>query len=178
MRSETERLILRRFAEGDLFDLHEYLSDPIVVQFEPYKPMSLEEVRENLKWRASTEEMIAVELKSDHKLIGNIFLAVKEPNTAEIGFVFNQKYWKHGYAFEACKKLIAIVIESGVERIIAECDPENESSWRLLEKLGFSREAYQKKNVYFWKDARDQPIWKDTFIYYLEKRAFLQESDS
>ena len=35
---ETKRLILRRFRESDLQDLHEYLSDPEVVAFEPYKP--------------------------------------------------------------------------------------------------------------------------------------------
>ena len=44
---ETERLILRRFRESDLQDLHEYLSDPDVVAFEPYKPQTMEEVREN-----------------------------------------------------------------------------------------------------------------------------------
>ena len=72
---ETERLILRRFRESDLQDLHEYLSDPEVVAFEPYKPQTLEEVRENLAWRISTEEMIAVELKETGKLIGMCILA-------------------------------------------------------------------------------------------------------
>ena len=52
---ETARLILRRFRESDLQDLHEYLSDPEVVAFEPYKPQTKEEVRENLAWRISTE---------------------------------------------------------------------------------------------------------------------------
>ena len=66
---ETERLTLRRFRKGDLCDLYEYLSDPYVVAFEPYKPMTMEAVRENLAWRISTEEMIAEELKSTAKLI-------------------------------------------------------------------------------------------------------------
>lgn len=41
----------------------------------------------------------------------------------------------------------------------------NQNSWGLLEKMGFEREAYFKKNVYFWKDEQDQPIWKDTYVY-------------
>ena len=49
----TERLILRRYRASDLQDLYEYLSDAQVVKFEPYKPMSMDEVRENLAWRIS-----------------------------------------------------------------------------------------------------------------------------
>ncbi len=52
--AETERLILRRYQESDLQDLFEYLSDPKVVEFEPYKPMSLDETKENLEWRIGT----------------------------------------------------------------------------------------------------------------------------
>ena len=46
----TKRLILRRYKKEDLQDLFEYLSDKKVVEFEPYKPMSLDEAKENLKW--------------------------------------------------------------------------------------------------------------------------------
>ena len=162
---ETERLILRRFRESDLQDLHEYLSDPEVVAFEPYKPQTLEEVRENLAWRISTEEMIAVELKETGKLIGNVYLGRRDFDSIEIGFVFNGKYQHQGYARESCEKLIAMAFAAGVHRIYAECDPENENSWRLLERLGFSREAHLRQNVYFWKDTDGNPIWKDTYVY-------------
>lgn len=71
---ETGRLILRRYDALDFQDLYEYLSDAEVVKFEPYKPMTKAEVQENLEWRISTDEMIAVELKENHKMIGNIYL--------------------------------------------------------------------------------------------------------
>lgn len=54
---EMERLILRRYTADDLNDLYEYLSDDEVVKFEPYKAMSIEETRDNLKWRIGTDEM-------------------------------------------------------------------------------------------------------------------------
>ncbi|MBQ8238841.1 MAG: GNAT family N-acetyltransferase [Oscillospiraceae bacterium] len=162
---ETERLILRRFREHDLQDLHEYLSDPEVVAFEPYKSMNMNEVRENLAWRISTEEMIAVELKATGKLIGNVYLGKRDFESLEIGFVFNSKYQHQGYARESCEKLIGLAFAAGVHRIYAECDPENQSSWRLLERLGFSREAHLRQNVFFWKDTDGNPIWKDTYIY-------------
>ena len=72
--TETNRLILRRYCKEDLQDLYEYLSDETVVRFEPYKPMDMNAVKDHLDWRISSDEMIAVELKSNHKLIGNVFL--------------------------------------------------------------------------------------------------------
>ena len=62
---------------------------------------------------------------------------------------------------------IQAAFASGAHRIYAECDPENEASWRLLESLGFAREAHFRKNVYFKKDSSGNPIWKDTFVYSL-----------
>ena len=57
---ETDRLVLRRFRKEDLQDLYEYLSDEETLRFEPYKPMDMDEVKADLDWRISTDEMIAV----------------------------------------------------------------------------------------------------------------------
>lgn len=149
----------------DLQDLFEYLSDEKVVEYEPYKPMNIEEVKDELEWRISTDEMIAVELKDNHKMIGNVYLGKRDFNTLEIGYVFNKSYWGNGYAKESCKAVIDNAFTEGVHRIFAECDPNNPNSWRLLEALGFQREAFFKKNVYFWTDENELPIWKDTYVY-------------
>ncbi|MGN1203492.1 MAG: GNAT family N-acetyltransferase [Lachnospiraceae bacterium] len=163
--AETNRLILRSYQKNDLNDLYEYLSDPDVVKYEPYKPMTLPETEENLDWRISTDEMVAVERKSDHKMIGNVYLGKREFAALEIGFVFRKDCWGKGYAKESCEKLIALAFQNGIHRIYAECDPQNENSWQLLASLGFLREAHLSKNVYFWKDEDNHPIWKDTYIY-------------
>lgn len=163
--AETDRLILRRYKKSDLSDLYEYLSDKEVVKFEPYKPMNMQDAENSLDWRISTDEMIAVELKTNHKMIGNVYLGKRDFDALEIGYVFNQKYWGKGYAKESCMELIKLAFSDGIHRIYAECDPQNTSSWRLLEKLGFEREAHLRKNIYFWKNEENMPIWKDTFIY-------------
>lgn len=165
MIAETERLILRRYKKEDLQDLFEYLSDQKVVEYEPYRPLTLNETKENLEWRIGTEEMIAVELKNSHKMIGNVYLGKREFEALEIGYVFNRNYWGHGYALESCKMLIQQAFSNDIHRIYAECDPRNKSSWKLLEALEFQREAHLRKNVYFWKDENGKPIWKDTYIY-------------
>ena len=163
--AETERLILRRYKEEDLQDLFEYLSDKEVVEYEPYKPLTLNETKENLEWRIGTDEMIAVELKDSHKMIGNVYMGKREFEALEIGYVFNRNYLGHGYATESCKALMQQAFSKGIHRIYAECDPHNKRSWKLLEKLGFQREAHLRENVYFWKDENDKAIWKDTYIY-------------
>jgi ribosomal-protein-alanine N-acetyltransferase len=167
MRIETERLILRRYTANDLQDLFEYLSDEKVVEYEPYRIMNIDEVSRNLEWRISTDEMIAVELKADHKMIGNIYVKKHEFNTLEIGYVFNSNYWGNGYAKESCKAVVDKAFSDGIHRIYAECDPQNLNSWHLLESLGFQREAFFKQNVYFWTDKAGLPIWKDTYVYSL-----------
>lgn len=162
---QTQRLILRRYTENDLTDLYEYLSDPLVVAFEPYKPMTMEEVKENLIWRISTDEMIAVEQKDTHKMIGNVYLGKRDFNALELGYVFNRIYWGKGYAKESCTALYEEAFSRGIHRIYAQCDPQNTPSWKLLESLGFTREAHLKQNVYFREDSAHIPIWKDTYIY-------------
>ncbi|MBD5475162.1 MAG: GNAT family N-acetyltransferase [Lachnospiraceae bacterium] len=163
--AETERLVLRRYKKEDLQDLFEYLSDKEVVEYEPYRPLTLNETKENLEWRIGTEEMIAVELKKSHKMIGNVYMGKREFDALEIGYVFNRNYWGNGYAVESCKALIRHAFSNGIHRIYAECDPRNKNSWKLLKALGFQREAYLRKNVYFWKDENDRAIWKDTYLY-------------
>lgn len=169
---ETDRLILRRYDTSDFQDLYEYLADPEVVKFEPHKPMTRAEVKENLEWRIGTDEMIAVELKENHKMIGNIYLGKREFDSLELGYVFNRQYWGQGYAYESAQVLVEQAFRQGIHRIYAECDPLNTASWELLEKLGFEREARLRQNVYFWKDEQEKPIWKDTFVYGILSKQF------
>ena len=66
---ETERLILRRFRKSDLEDMYEYLSNADVAKY-----MTMDEVEKMIDWRISTDEMIAVELKCNSKMTGNVYL--------------------------------------------------------------------------------------------------------
>ena len=169
---ETERLILRRFRESDLEDLYAILSNPETMAFEPYPPMTLEQAKEALAWRISTGEMTAVERKATGQMIGNVYLGKREFDAMELGFVFRRECWGQGYARESCEAMIHKAFAEGVHRIYAECDPENEGSWRLLERLGFRREGHLRRNVFFHRDEAGRPIWKDTYVY-----ALLNESE-
>lgn len=52
-----------------------------------------------------------------------------------------------------------------VRRVVAMCNPENISSWKLLERLKMRRKGHLLKNIYFKVDENGEPIWIDTYEY-------------
>jgi RimJ/RimL family protein N-acetyltransferase len=166
MMIETERLIIRRFLASDWQDLHEYLSDPDVVRFEPYCIFTMEESKSEAFRRSNDMDFWAVCLKEGGKVIGNLYLSKQDFETYELGFVFNKRFQGQGYAFESAKSMIEYAFNKyGARRIIAMCNPENERSWRLIERLGLRREGHLKRNIYFKTDSKGQPVWSDTYLY-------------
>lgn len=166
---ETERLILRRFTSEDWKDLYEYLSKEEVVKYEPYEVFNEDQCREEAEYRSSQEAFWAVCLKENNKLIGNVYFQEQEPKeflTWEIGYVFNSEYQGKGYATEACKRVLKYgFYVLGAHRVIGMCNPENSSSWRLLERLFMRREGYFKKPAFFKKSNEGKPIWHDCYQY-------------
>lgn len=167
---ETKRLIIRRFQIDDWHDLHEYLSDERVVKYEPYPPQTEAQCQQVAEQRVESEDFWAVCLKDTRKLIGNVYLAKQGHQNWEVGYVFNHAFQNQGYATEAVKALLdALFCNEDAHRVFAECNPENTSSWRLLERIGFQKEGHLRKNIYFGCASDDAPLWQDTFIYGLLK---------
>jgi RimJ/RimL family protein N-acetyltransferase len=163
---ETQRLILRPFVVDDWHDLHEYLSQENVVRFEPYGVFTEEAAKREAERRAGDGSFTAVCLKEGGKLIGNVYLAKGGFDTWELGFVFNERFQSMGYATEAAWAAVDDAFKNkSARRITANCNPLNEPSWKLLERLGMRREGHLVKNIYFKKDADGQPIWSDTYEY-------------
>ena len=163
---KASRLILRRFRADDWKDLYEYLSDEEVVLFEPYYVYTESECKKEAEGRAKDESFWAVCLKDTGKLIGNIYFDKQDFDTWELGYVFNKKFQKQGYATESAKAIMNYAIKNlNARRIIAMCNPKNDASWRLLERLKMRREGYLLKNIYFKVDENNNPIWADTYEY-------------
>ena len=56
----------------------------------------------------------------------------------EIGFFLKPSAWGQGYAAEACRRVLELVFEdSPLTEIVANFDPANEASRKLLTRLGF-----------------------------------------
>lgn len=161
-----ERLIIRKFKEEDCQDLFEYLSDKEVIKYEPHDVFTENQAKMEATRRADDKSFYAVCLKENDKLIGNLYFSQGDFDTWELGYVFNKQYQGYGYATESARGLIDYAFtELGARRIIAMCNPENEKSWKLLERLGMRREGTLLQNIYFKTDTEGNPIWLNTYEY-------------
>ena len=163
---QTARLLIRPFKPDDWRDLYAYLSQAQVVEYEPYGPYTVETAKQEAINRSQNPDYHAVCLKGSTKLIGNICLSERDYYSWELGYVFNSEYWYSGYATEAARSIITQVFrERRAHRVVAMCNPKNERSWRLLERLSFRREGHLKQNIFFSIDESGNPIWQDTYEY-------------
>ena len=169
----SSRLILRAFRPTDSGDLHAYLSNPRIYQFEPGEPISLEQAGTMAEQLAASPDFWAVELQETGKIIGQIYFKQTDPlhlQTWELGYILSPQYQQQGYMSEAVKALLEQRLADGdIHRIVAHCNPQNIASWKLLEKIGFRREGLLRQNIYFRKNAQGEPLWTDTFVYALLK---------
>ena len=99
------------------------------------------------------------------KVIGNVSCCKRDFAAKEMGFIINRRYQRKGYAIEGLSAAVQNAFREGAHRVYAECDPRNAASWKLLERAGFRREAHFRQNIWFRKDDRGNPVWKDTFVY-------------
>ena len=161
----TGRLVLRPFRESDYDDLFEFLSQLEDDEFEGYPGITYETGQEHLKCRVGSAEFYAIEMPQSGKVIGNIYCGNRDFQAKEVGYIVNRRYQGKGYAREALTAVIERAFQEGAHRVYAECDPRNVRSWRLLEKVGMRREAHFRQNIFFHRDERGAPIWKDTYVY-------------
>ena len=67
---------------------------------------------------------------------------------AEIGYWLGEKYWNKGFSTKAVKAMINYTFSNfDVERIFANVFESNIGSIRVLEKCGFTQEAFLKNSV-------------------------------
>ncbi len=78
----------------------------------------------------------------------------------EIGYIMRRDAWGQGYAREAVSAVIDYGFgELGLRRIIADTDPDNAGSNRLLETLGFTCEGRLRAEWETHIGVRDSFIW-------------------
>ena len=166
---ETERLVIRNFRKSDWKDLHEYLSLSDTYIFEPGDPVSVAQAKQLAKDRSEGDSFLAVVLKTENKMVGHLYFSLVEPadfRTWELGYIFNPVYRNRGYCTEASRSVIDFGFrELAAHRIVAFCDPRNEASWRVLEKLRMKREGHFRQKAFFRRDGSGAPLWHDCYAY-------------
>ena len=115
---ETERLLMRPFAAGDLEALLAIQSRDDVTRYLYWDPRTAAEVREVLDRKVRSTAIVAegdnlslaAVLRESGELIGDCSLLwlSAEHRQAEIGFAFHPDHHGHGYATEAAAALLAL----------------------------------------------------------------------
>lgn len=172
---ETKRLQLRFLNRLDVDDVLIYQSDPESVRYIPWEARDRNQVIEGLikaesclGLRTNNQSlMLAIVLKETGQVIGQLNSKIVDEanNTANIGYVINQNYRGHGYCAEAVSGLLDdIFTVQNVRRVIADIDVRNEPSARVVERLGFRREATYVENDYLKGE------WCSMYLYALLSR--------
>ena len=132
----TERLVMRRARPDDAPAMHAIMRDAAAMRYWSTPPHR--ELAETERWMASMVEVDPVHrddfiVTLDDVLIGKLG-AWKLP---EIGFLIDRAKWGRGIASEAMAAVIARRRMLGSTELIADVDPRNEASLRLLTRHGF-----------------------------------------
>ena len=146
---ETTRFIMRQLVREDTKALFPTLSDPDQCQ---YMLSAAFETEEKLAdWLCDPDwngrSWSAIE-RSSGELVARIVAVPCEHGTAEIGYVTVKDRQGEGIAFECTQRLLKQLFEmESCHRVIAGTDPRNTGSNRILEKLGFRREAHYVESI-------------------------------
>ncbi len=145
---ETDRLILREI--DSVFDAEfilELLNTPLFLKYIGDRGVrNGNDAREFIesRYRKSYREhgygLYAVVLKDNGPAIGMCGFVRRDTLPGpDIGFAFLPDHEKKGYGFESAKAMMEYGFEVlGFDEVFAITTPDNESSGRLLEKIGFS----------------------------------------
>lgn len=165
---QTDRLIIRLAKPDDAEGIYSYRSDTFENRYQGWFPESMEEVRNYLTNMPVTLDkadicfQFAILTKNDDCLIGDmgIVFTGHENMQAEIGCTLNKDFQGKGYATEALTAMVNYLFTSlKKHRVIASIDPRNTPSIRLIERLGFRKEAHFKESYFLHGE------WLDDIIY-------------
>ena len=169
----TERLELRAIKLDDAEALYRYRSDAITNQYQGWIPRTLDDAYDFIGNEVAktidqydTWFQFAIIKKDNDELIGDIgvhFLD-EEKCQVEIGCTLAKNHHGKGFAREALNAIIKyLFVDLNKRRIISSIDPRNANSIKMVESLGFRKEAHFKESILINGE------WFDDVVYALLK---------
>jgi ribosomal-protein-alanine N-acetyltransferase len=91
----------------------------------------------------SSEDGFDLVIEDNGKVIGSVHLGLGAPSfVGELACMITPDAWGNGIALEVCKALLRHAFaDTKLRKAIAHCDSRNQASWKVLEKLGMTREG-------------------------------------
>ena len=174
-RLHTERLTLRPATAGDADATWKYRRLESVDEWLAGCPADLDGYRERFSESARLATTVIVTLGHDAAapIIGDFMLRRQDAwaqldvadhardTQAELGWVLDPTYTGRGYATEAVRELLRHCFQDlGLRRVTANCFVDNDTSRRLLERVGMRREVHAVRDS-LHRSGR----WLDTLGY-------------
>jgi len=163
----SDKYSIRYINSKDTQDLFEMYSNEKVAKYVAKKThCSLKDTEEfmeliNQRMKDGNNIYLCICEKHSQKLIGIIrFLKKEDPTTLTIGYALNEDYWGHGIIYTAVNNLIELIkLDGNYTRIRATVKPENISSQRCVEKLGFKLHGeFNKSEIVDNKEIETQRL--------------------
>jgi RimJ/RimL family protein N-acetyltransferase len=146
----TERLLLRRWRPSDRQPFARLNADPIVMEHFLSRLERAESDafvdRIEAHFIANGYGLWAVEVPGEAAFIGYVGLALATFDAhftpaVEIGWRLARDHWGRGFATEAARAAVADGFDRvGLEEIVSFTVPANVKSWRVMERLGMTRD--------------------------------------
>ena len=152
---KTERLLLRPIRLTDLDAIYEYQSDEVFGQYHK-RLSSRKQAEEEVAWWLLWEHPnFVVELSG--KAVGQVSLRLDTAHEiGGLGYNMARPHWGRGLATEAAGAVVDWGFEThGLAKIYAAAYVPNVASWRVMEKLGMTREAVFRSHVVFREQRFD-----------------------
>jgi RimJ/RimL family protein N-acetyltransferase len=171
----TERLTLRPATAADTEATWQFRRLESVNEWLTGCPADLEAYRELFTEPARLAATVIVSLGHDAAapIVGDFMFRREEAwaqhevavqardAQVELGWVLDPRYTGHGYATEAVRALLRHCFEDlGVHRVVANCFLDNDTSWRLMERVGMRRELHAVR-----ESLHRSGRWLDTVGY-------------
>lgn len=134
----TERLYLKKVSVDDVNEWYEiFNSDKVGKYLTKYDDISevLKLINKKInKYKSTKGACFSAILNETNKIIGIVEVKCDETSkNATISYVFNDNYWRNGYATESSIALIEYAFDTlNVNRVLADCRSDNEASINLL----------------------------------------------
>ncbi|WP_026582900.1 GNAT family N-acetyltransferase [Bacillus sp. J33] len=147
---ETDRLILRWVEVSDAQFIFQLLNERGWLKYIGDKGIrTLEDAVHYIKtgprtmYKREGFGLFLAELKENQTPIGLCGLIKRDGlDDVDIGYAFLAEYHSQGFAYEAAQETVAFAKEKGLKRLIAITTKGNQSSIKLLEKLGMKLDGF------------------------------------
>ena len=142
----TKRLRLRPFAFTDVNDVLAYASDPEWSRFLPVPdPYTLKDAEEFVARCILHEpdDNLRFAIEFNGSVIGGIDLRIEAPNAVgSLHYSLSRDHWNRGLTTEAAQAVIDLgFTEFGLEKVYSWANVQNIGSWRVMVKIGMTREG-------------------------------------